>query len=117
MAEVFPYEAHWKTDACHRAYWEYEPTIDHIYPLALGGKDTEENWATTSMVHNDIKSGFTLEQVGWTLKPRGTISQWDGLSRLLTVIAEKDRTLLENKRIRAHYEITKKWLQWYDLHR
>ena len=39
----FPYQQHWKMDACHIAYWELNPSIDHIRPIALGGADGEEN--------------------------------------------------------------------------
>ena len=30
------------------AYWEFVPTIDHIVPVALGGEDNTDNYATTS---------------------------------------------------------------------
>ncbi len=50
MPDVFPFQAHWKTDECHMAYWDYQPTVDHIKPIALGGKDKPSNWAATSMV-------------------------------------------------------------------
>lgn len=63
MPDVFPYQAHWKIEECHMAYWDYQPTLDHIYPIALGGKDEPENWASTSMVKNSAKSNFTLEQL------------------------------------------------------
>lgn len=33
---------------CHNAYWEFVPTIDHIVPVALGGEDNTDNYATTS---------------------------------------------------------------------
>lgn len=61
MPKTFPYQPNWKTDECHIAYWDYYPTLDHIYPISLGGKDTPENWASTSMVYNSAKSNFTLE--------------------------------------------------------
>ena len=40
MPEIFPYHAHWKMEECHNAYWEFVPTVDHIYPVALGGADS-----------------------------------------------------------------------------
>lgn len=52
MPEEFPYHSHWKMEACHNAYWEFVPTVDHIYPVALGGADSEENWATISIYPN-----------------------------------------------------------------
>ena len=39
MPETFPDQAHWKMEECHNAYWEFVPTVDHIYPVALGGAD------------------------------------------------------------------------------
>ncbi len=81
LPDEFPYQAHWKTDECHMAYWDYQPTIDHIVPIALGGADAPENWATTSMRNNSAKSNFTLEQLGWSLKEKGNLKEWDGLSR------------------------------------
>ena len=65
MPETFPDQAHWKMEECHNAYWEFVPTVDHIYPVALGGADFMDNWATTSMLHNSIKSNWTLEQLNW----------------------------------------------------
>ena len=37
MPDVFPYHSHWKMENCHNAYWELVPTLDHIFPIALGG--------------------------------------------------------------------------------
>jgi hypothetical protein len=110
MPEAFPYQAHWKTDECHTAYWDYQPTVDHIYPVALGGKDEPENWASTSMVNNSAKSNFTIEQLGWTLKPVGNIKDWDGLSTKFIEIVEKDQSLLKVNKIKGWYIATKKFL-------
>ena len=55
LPEDFPYHPHWKMTQTHIAYWELIPTVDHIYPIAKGGQDDEENWVTTSMKNNSIK--------------------------------------------------------------
>ncbi len=107
MPEEFPFQAHWKTDECHMAYWDYQPTVDHIFPVALGGADAPENWVSTSMVNNSAKSNFTLEQLGWTLKPAGKIEDWDGLSQQFIRIVENDKTLLSIKKIKDWYVATK----------
>lgn len=107
MPEAFPFQSHWKTDECHMAYWDYQPTVDHIFPIALGGKDEPDNWASTSMVNNSAKSNFTLEQLHWTLKPAGNIKEWDGLSSQFVKIVEQDNSLLENKKIKDWYIATK----------
>lgn len=111
MPEVFPFQAHWKTDECHMAYWDYQPTVDHIYPIALGGKDESENWASTSMVNNLAKSNFTLEQLHWTLKSAGDIKDWDGLSGQFIKIVGQDASLLKVKKIKDWYIATKKVME------
>ena len=69
-------------EECHSAYWELVPTIDHIIPIAIGGEDNPSNYATTSMLHNSVKSNWTLEQLNWKLYPTGDINEYDGLTGL-----------------------------------
>ncbi|MDO4615928.1 MAG: HNH endonuclease [Lachnospiraceae bacterium] len=111
MPKEFPYQAHWKTDECHIAYWEYQPTIDHIYPISLGGADAPENWASTSMINNTAKGNFTLEQLGWTLKPAGDMNDWDGLSGKFLELVEADTSLLGIRKIKEWYIATKRILE------
>lgn len=115
IPKAFPYQPNWKIDECHIAYWDHYPTLDHIYPISLGGKDTPENWASTSMVYNSAKSNFTLEQIGWTLKDKGDLKDWDGLSSLFIKIVEKDQTLSEIKVIRSWYDITKETMKKFNV--
>jgi hypothetical protein len=77
----FPFHKNWKTDACHFAFYELFPTIDHLAPVSRGGADHEVNWISTSMVRNAAKANFTVEELGWHLLPSGDIKQWDGLTR------------------------------------
>ncbi len=107
MPEEFPYHPHWKMEECHNAYWELVPTVDHIVPVALGGADSEENWATTSMIHNSIKSNWTLEQIGWTLHDAGDCSEWDGLTSLFIELVEADEELLKDSYIKKWYKLSK----------
>lgn len=104
----FPYQQHWKMDACHIAYWELIPSIDHIKPIALGGADGEENYATTSMMHNLIKNNWTLEQLQWSLHPPGNIKEWDGLTQLFISLVESDKQLLNDSYIKKWYLLSKK---------
>lgn len=115
MPDEFPYQAHWKTDECHMAYWDFQPTVDHIKPIALGGEDKADNWASTSMVNNSVKSNFTLEQLGWTLKQSGDIKDWDGLSQLFIKIVDENVSLLKIKKIKEWYVTTKKTLEQLGL--
>lgn len=104
----FPYQQHGKMDACHIAYWELMPSIDHIEPIALGGADGEENYATTSMMHNLIKNNWTLEQLQWSLHPPGNIKEWDGLTKLFISLVESDKQLLNDSYIKKWYLLSKK---------
>lgn len=106
LPEVFPYHSHWKMEECHSAYWELIPTVDHIHPIALGGLDNEENYATTSMLHNSIKNNWTLEQLQWTLYPAGNFEEWDGLTSLFIELVEQNKELLKDKYIKRWYLIS-----------
>ncbi len=75
------------------AYWELFPTIDHIYPIARGGLDIEENWITTSMVRNSAKSNWTLEEIGWTIRDAGDLDKWDGLTRIFIDLVSNNKLL------------------------
>lgn len=75
--------------------------------MSFGGEDTTENWATTSMLNNLAKSNFTLEQLGWTLKDKGDINNWDGLSKVFVDFVENDESLLKINRIKSYYIATK----------
>ena len=80
MPAEFPSHPNWKMSATHMIYWELFPSIDHVVPVARGGADSEENWVTTSMVRNAAKAHWTLEELGWTLRPIDTSTGWDGLT-------------------------------------
>ncbi len=94
LPDAFPYHKNGKMSVGHIAYWEVFPTIDHIRPVALGGPDTEDNWACCSMLTNSIKSNWTLEQLRWRLLPQGEFSVWDGMiSWFLNRVREDDEVL------------------------
>lgn len=104
----FPYQSHWKMAQTHIAYWELFPTIDHINPISSGGFDTKENRITTSMKNNSIKSNYRLEEIGWSIYPKGDLKEWDGLTSLFINIAEKNKELLNDNYIKNWYNISKK---------
>lgn len=107
MPEEFPYHAHWKMEECHNAYWEFVPTVDHIYPVALGGADAAENWASTSMLHNSIKNNWTLEQLQWKLYDAGDFQDWDGLTDLFIKLVEQNDSMLADTYIKKWYKLSK----------
>lgn len=95
---------YWKMSECHIGYWELCPTIDHIYPIAMGGRDEPENWATTSMLNNSIKSNWTLEQMRWTLYEAGDFNEWDSLTNRFVSMVENTPELLHDDYIKNWYK-------------
>lgn len=45
-----------KKSACGNPYSSYQPTIDHIRPISVGGKDTKENIIICHYETNEEKS-------------------------------------------------------------
>lgn len=79
MPTAFPYHPNWRTDECHFAYWEYFPILDYVKPISRGGIDIDDNLVTTSAVRNAAKANFSLDELGWSLRPSGDLGEWDGL--------------------------------------
>ena len=67
----------------------------HIVSIALSDIDIEENRATTSMLHNAIKSNWILEQLNWTLCDPGDFKEYDGLTSLFIKLVKKDKELFK----------------------
>lgn len=107
--DEFPFHPHWKMTETHIAYWELIPTIDHIYPIAKGGQDDKNNWVTTSMKNNSIKSNYTLEEIHWQIYPKGDINEWDGLTKAFIDLVESNRELLKDNYIESWYNVSKKF--------
>ena len=105
----FPFQSHWKMTETHIAYWDLIPTIDHVYPIAQGGFDNPDNWVTTSMKNNSIKSNYTIDEIHWKLYPKGNIDEWDVLTNLFVTLAEQDKDLLKDNYIKSWYTISKKF--------
>ncbi len=108
IPEQFPYDPHWKIEKTHMAYWELSPTIDHVLPVTRGGRDEHDNWVTTSMIHNSVKDHWTLEELGWTLQPRGNLSHWDGLLNWFFEYLSLHPAHLDDKTINAWHTAAKK---------
>jgi len=78
LPKEFPYHPHWDMSRCHPMYWELCPTLDHVVPLALGGTDQDTNLVITSMLRNQQKGPFTVDELGWTVREPGKLAEWDG---------------------------------------
>lgn len=108
---VFPFTPHWSMRETHAAYWELTPTLDHVKPIARGGRDAEENIVITSMMNNSIKSNWLLSEMnGWFLHEPGDIDDWNGLSATFLKLVETHPDLLDNQTIRSYHRATAKHL-------
>ena len=96
----FPFHSNWKMTACHLAYYELTPTVDHVEPIARGGRDDESNWVTTSMLRNSAKANWTLAELGWSLCPAGQFGEWDGLLRWFIRYGDENPGLLSESYFR-----------------
>ncbi|WP_080803423.1 hypothetical protein [Arabiibacter massiliensis] len=111
LPETFPFTPHWSMKEAHIAYWELTPTLDHVDPIANGGKDDDVNIVTTSMLNNSLKSNWRLEDMqGWSLHEPGRIQDWDGLSSAFLKLAEEHPEVLENSTIKSYHRATRKHL-------
>ena len=100
LPQEFPFHPNWKMAETHPAYWELFPTIDHVLPVSRGGVDGDVNWVTTSMVRNAAKANWTLEELGWSLRPVGSLVDWDGLMGSFLKFVDSDRSVLEDVYLR-----------------
>ncbi|MFH1300230.1 MAG: HNH endonuclease signature motif containing protein [Planctomycetota bacterium] len=105
MPEEFPYHKNWKMSECHIAYWQLLPTIDHIVPVARGGRDDESNWVCTSQLRNSAKSNWLLAELGWELHGTGDLKEWDGLIHWFIDYTSKNRGIFEDKYFLSWFRI------------
>jgi 5-methylcytosine-specific restriction endonuclease McrA len=104
LPKEFPFHSNWKMSDTHEAFWELSPTVDHLVPVARGGPDTESNWITTSMRRNSAKANWTIEELGWSLHPGGSLSEWDGLIHWFAEQMTQDPELLRNAHLRRWHK-------------
>ena len=105
LPSEFPYHPNWKLSACHSAYWHLAPTIDHVIPVARGGKDDETNWVCTSQLWNSRKAHWTLEELGWKLWPAGDWHQWDGLVGWFVAYRDCHQQLFQERYFKAWHRV------------
>jgi hypothetical protein len=60
------------------------------------------------MLHNSIKSNWTLAQLQWELYDAGNYDEWDGLTELFIELVKKDIELLQDSYIERWYKISGK---------
>jgi hypothetical protein len=80
LPEALPYQQNWKMSCTHPMYWDFAPTIDHVVPVSRGGADDVSNWVAVSMRTNARKANWSLDELGWILRPPTDPEQWDGMT-------------------------------------
>lgn len=103
LPDNFPFHRNWKMEETHQAYWELFPTLDHVIPVARGGRDDEDNLVSTSMLRNSAKANSTLEELGWFLHAPGDMRRWDGMLGWCTEFIENNPKLLKDNYIGRWY--------------
>lgn len=111
MPHEFPFHPNWKTDACHFAFYELFPTIDHVVPVTRGGLDRRENWVTTSMMRNMAKANFTHEELGWSKVPPGCMAEWDGLASWFVDYVRGNCRVMSDKYLSKWYRAANKFIK------
>lgn len=109
LGDDFPADPNWKVSRTHQAFWELFPTVDHVKPVSRGGPDDESNWVTSSMMRNQAKNQWTLDDLGWKLQPRGAVAEWDGRSRWLVNYLAANASVLA-KAAEPHRGYIRRWL-------
>lgn len=105
----FPAHPNWKVSETHPAFGELFPTVDHVVPVSRGGDDDESNWVTASMVSNQAKNQWAVDDLGWKRHPTGVVKGWDGLSRWLVDYLAANPTVLA-KAPEPHRSYIRRWL-------
>ncbi len=95
IPDDFPTHPNGKFSECHAAHWELYSSVDHLVPVARGGAHEMDNWVTTSMMRNLIKSHWRLEDLGWELLPPGRLDEWDGMLGWFLKFTEERSDMLD----------------------
>jgi hypothetical protein len=107
--EKFPYHRNGKSEITHIAYWSHIASLEHVEPVATGGAEAEDNWITTSMARNMVRSRFSLTALDWTVKPRAPLSDWDGGVGAMLDLLRAYPHLLDDE---MHGTALRQWQKW-----
>ena len=110
LGDDFPWHPNGKFSETHIAFWDLFPTVDHFLPVSRGGDDDKSNLVTASMLSNQAKAHWSVEDLGWELHPAGAVEEWDGLSRWLVEYLAAPSTVLEEA-VEPHRGYIGRWLR------
>ncbi len=79
--DYFPFHPNWKAGETHPAFLSRSATVDHLNPGSRGGSWSDpDNLVTACWPCNSRKADFSLDQLGWDLRPIDEADNWDGLT-------------------------------------
>lgn len=84
-----PWQRNGKAQHTHEANWTHMASLEHVEPNSVGGAESEENWITTSMGRNQVRSRYPLEHLGWRILPREPLADWDGGCQAFVGLVER----------------------------
>mgnify|MGYP006891722181 FL=1 len=58
------------------------------------------------MLHNSIKSNWTLEQLNWKLYEPGKLEDYDGLTSLFIQLVNANKDMLKDNYIKKWYKLS-----------
>ena len=101
LPEELPAHPTFRVGESHFMFWELWPAVDHLIPLARGGADEDTNLFSTSVLHNDQKGHYTLEELGWGLQSPGRLMEWDGLIHWFVEVFPRQPELVTHRLLLA----------------
>jgi hypothetical protein len=107
LPEEFPYHRAWKLSSTHPAYWQVYPSVDHVVPVERGGGEGPENLVSTSWLRHSAKSHWTLDELGWSIRPGGSLEDWDGLTGWFREATRAQPQWLQ-------HEVVRQWAGWLE---
>lgn len=60
------------------------------------------------MLHNGMKSGYMLEELGWELHPAGDVKSWDGSTRWFYDFVSERKVLLEDNFVKIWFNVLRR---------
>lgn len=99
IPDAFPYHKNWKFSESHILYWVYSTSLEHVIPLALGGKNDPSNMRASCYLCNDAKSDISLEDLGWEISTDAdNANHWSGLTEYLPQLQNISHGVIPQKK-------------------
>lgn len=90
IPDAFPLHSSWILEETHILYWIYSTSLEHVVPLAQGGKNDLSNMRVACYLCNDVKKDTMVEDLGWKLNSHvvSDRNSWQGLREYVPQLME-----------------------------